>query len=342
MTVDPENDRHPVTHFEIDRVPTPLKFVPDDRREEYERTLAPLTPRRQRIVVEGISDVFREIYVSPVVGEKLIGFLEAKLEKGEYDKFTDSQLFANQLIQDARIFDKHAGILFREPHPPKEPNNKQTDAEGANNRVDENKRCTEMYDRLKKVNFAFDEPVIEQIGTKRLGILSMEGFVNIEMGPGMPNCTEIIEAISSLVSQIADTDALIIDLRSNTGGSPETVALIESYLLGGDGEDDIVHLDDQVDRNGTVKRSYYSVPPSRLPSNSARFGSSKPLFILTSKRTLSAGEWMAYDLQVLKRARTIISQDRTTVGAGNSVGSGVRFIAEEEFGKEWWVVALLI
>lgn len=337
MTVDPKNSKHPVIKFDIDRTHTPLKFVPDDRREEYERALAPLTPQRRRVVVEGILDVFREIYVNPVVGKELIGFLEVKLEGGDYEIFTDSEEFARQLLKDTRSFDLHSGVLFREPHPPEESKNRRSTVEKSNGDDDDNKKCAELYDRFKKINFAFDKPSIEPIGTKRLGILRSEGFIPLGVRPGM-NCTEMVEAIGSLVSQIADTDALIIDLRFNTGGSLENIALIESYLVGGDGEDDIVHLFDVVDRNRTVKQSIYTLPPSKLPPNTTRFGPSRPLFVLTSKRTLSAGEAMAYDLQVHKRARAIISRDKTTAGAGNGAKSGPRFIAEEEFGKEWWVV----
>lgn len=337
MTVDPENCRHPVTAFALRRIPTPIKFVPEDRKEEYERALAPLTPRRRRIVMDGVVDIWREQYINPVVGEKFIGFIEAKLEKGEYDEFTDSQKFANQLSLDAVIFDKHALVIFREPHPPEEPSRKKTNAKETNDGPDEKNKCAEMYDRFKKANFAFDEPLVERIGTKRLGILSMEGFVPIDVPPNRTNCLEIIEAISSVVSQIAGTDALIIDLRSNTGGSPFTVALVESYLLG-DGEDDTIHLFDELFRNGTIHSSIDTVPASKLPSHSARFGSSKPLFLLTSKKTVSAGEMFAYNLQVCKRACAVISWDRTTMGAGNGGGSGPRFVAEEEFGKEWWVV----
>jgi hypothetical protein len=161
MTVDPKHDGHPVTVFELRRIPTPVRFVPDARKEEYERALAPLTPKRRRVVVEGIVDVFREQYINPVVGEKFISFIESKLEKGEYDTFTDSQKFAKQLSLDAFVFDKHARVLFHEPHPPEEPSKAQIHAEETNDRADEKKRCAEMYHRFKKDNFAFDEPLIE-------------------------------------------------------------------------------------------------------------------------------------------------------------------------------------
>lgn len=339
MTVDPEDRSHPVTDFEIHPTHTPLKFVPDDKKEEYERALAPLTPEKRRLVVKEISEVIQKDHVNPDIGEKIIRMLKAK-EKGEYNMFTDSEEFARQLTKDARSMDKHMGILFFEP-PPNPKRRDDDDDDGGGNGDEKNKCPPDLYDHLKEMNFGFDNPSVESIGTKKLGILGIKGFVPLGTNPNSSNCPQIIEAVGSFMSQIADTDALIIDLRSNRGGVPDTVAFVESYLMGGDGEDDdsTVHLIDFVDRNGTVKRSVYTLPPSKLPQNSTRFGSSKPLFVLTSKNTISGGEDFAYNLQVFKRAQALISKDKTTAGAGNLPGRP-RFIVEKEFGKRWWLVVL--
>jgi len=70
-----------------------------------------------------------------------------------------------------------------------------------------------------------------------------------------------------------------------------------------------------------------------------RFGESKPLFVLTSKETISGGEQMVYDFQALKRVSSIIGEDETTAGAAHPVMSP-NFLCEEEFGKYWWVVGV--
>ena len=48
---------------------------------------------------------------------------------------------------------------------------------------------------------------------------------------------------------------------------------------------------------------------------------------------------MAYDLQALKRASSIIGENETTTGAANLVMKP-DFICDEEFGKHWWVVGV--
>ena len=80
-------------------------------------------------------------------------------------------------------------------------------------------------------------------------------------------------AISDIVSETPDTDALRIDLRYNSGGYPDMVAFVLSYLLDGAP----VHLIDFVGRNGIVKNSYSTTTEAELPKNAVRFGGSKPL-----------------------------------------------------------------
>jgi C-terminal processing protease CtpA/Prc len=125
------------------------------------------------------------------------------------------------------------------------------------------------------------------------------------------------------VSEISDADPLIIDLRYNGGGHPETAAFILSYLFNGAP----VRLNDFVDRNGSMKNSYSTMTEAELPEKAVRFGGAKPLFVLTSKETVSGGEEMVYDLQALKRVSSVIGEDETTAGAANPV-IGPTFLCE--------------
>jgi C-terminal processing protease CtpA/Prc len=83
---------------------------------------------------------------------------------------------------------------------------------------------------------------------------------------------------------------------------PESVALFVSHLVG----DEPVHLQDLVARDGSVVSSYTS------PSVSPKLPADVPVVALTSARTFSGGEELAYDLQSLRRA-TIIGE---TTGGG--------------------------
>ncbi|QYJ08098.1 S41 family peptidase [Qipengyuania flava] len=101
------------------------------------------------------------------------------------------------------------------------------------------------------------------------------------------------DVIAAAMTLVAQGDALIIDLRRNGGGA-ETANLITGYLLD-EGE---LPLTGTYNRPRDEHRA--SVSPAWVPGR--RFGGTKPLYILTSKRTFSAAEALAYNLQALERA----------------------------------------
>ena len=110
------------------------------------------------------------------------------------------------------------------------------------------------------------------------------------------------DVFAAALNVVAQGDALIIDLRNNAGGM-ETSRLLMGYLLEGgqplSGE-----------YNRPANRHSAGVSPDWVPGR--RFGSAKPVFVLTSRKTFSAAEAVAYDLQALKRA-TIVGE---TPGGG--------------------------
>ena len=90
---------------------------------------------------------------------------------------------------------------------------------------------------------------------------------------------------------LAGVERLVIDLREGRGGTPETVALICGYLLG----DEPAHLQDIVDRAGNA-RQYWTGPAAGRLDGSVR------ICVLTSERTFSGCEELAYNLQAQRRA----------------------------------------
>ncbi len=88
----------------------------------------------------------------------------------------------------------------------------------------------------------------------------------------------------------------------NGGGKPEMVVLIASYLL-----DHRTHLGDLWDRYADSTHHHWTQDSVA----ERRFGSAKPVYVLTSAHTFSADEEFAYDLQALKRV-TIVGE---TTGA---------------------------
>jgi hypothetical protein len=115
-------------------------------------------------------------------------------------------------------------------------------------------------------------------------------------------------ALDRAMAALKDTNALIVDARNAQGGVAVSVSYLVSYFVSGR-----VHLRDIVARNpGTDTfntNEFWSLPTP--------YSYDKPVYILTSVRTLSAGEGFAYDLQAQKRA-TLVGE--TTAGAANAAG----------------------
>jgi hypothetical protein len=115
--------------------------------------------------------------------------------------------------------------------------------------------------------------------------------------------------VAEAMTKVADTAALVIDVRGNGGGSPATVALLAAYLL----KQEAVLL-------ATIdNRSQQSRVESRTPESvvGPRYGTTRPIFVLINSRSASAAESLAYFLQAFKRA-TIVGE--RSAGAANPGG----------------------
>jgi hypothetical protein len=328
MVVDTSKSSYPVTKFDIRAIVTPVKFIPKDdpRRPQYERALAPLTTERRQAVLDGLSSVIRDQYINPKLGEEIILALDAHLKDGDYAGFEENEEFAQRLTKDLNLagHDRHMRIAFVEPRPER---NQSGDGHKPESHVED----------LRKVNFGFGSVSFDtdSIPSKKIATLPIIGFV-----PTTPDFAsdwqDIQAAIGKILSSVADADALLVDLRSNHGGSPHTVAFILSYLL----DSGPLHLLDMVDRSGSVEESFSTLPVDQLPQGTERFGGHKPLFVLTANETISGGEDMAYSLQAFRRAKAIVGQgNEATAGAANPI-TRPRSIAEEIFGQGWWFVAV--
>ncbi|SBT52411.1 S41 family peptidase [Micromonospora auratinigra] len=115
-------------------------------------------------------------------------------------------------------------------------------------------------------------------------------------------------AVTAALGLLAGTDALLLDLRGNQGGSPDTVALICGWFFA-----EPVHLHTMYNRAG-LGRQYWSAAHLPVP----RYAPDKPVHVLTGPQTFSGGEELAYDLQQFGRA-TVVGE-RTRGGAHPRVG----------------------
>jgi C-terminal processing protease CtpA/Prc len=248
-------------------------------------------------VIEAIIKNLNEGYIFPELAKKMEADLRDRLQKKEYDQSASAKAFAAKLTADLQAVsqDKHLRVRYsHQPIPVRQ--NREPGPEERERYLQEG----------RWENFGFEK--IERL-RGNIGYMEMLGFFDAEIGA---------ETAVAAMNFLANSDALIIDLRRNGGGDPAMVALVSSYLF--DGEP--VHLNDLYSRPADSTRQWWTL--AHVPGR--KFGGKKEVYVLTSRRTFSAAEEFTYNLKSLKRA-TIIGE---TTGGGAHPGDGRRL--SEHFG----------
>ncbi len=248
-------------------------------------------------VIESLLKDFNEAYVFPEVAKKIETDLRVRMKNKEYDALVSARQFAQKLTDDLQSVsrDKHIRVRFSKNVIPVRKDREEPTAE----------ELAEEANYMRRVNFGFEK--IERL-QGNIGYVDLRGFMDPKAGA---------ETVQAAMNFLANTDALIFDLRQNGGGDPEMVALISSYLFG----DKPVHLNSLYWRKGDRTEDFFTKP--NLANK--KFGD-KDIYVLTSNRTFSGAEEFSYNLKNLKRA-TIIGE--TTGGGANPGGM---FRLAEHFG----------
>ncbi len=234
-------------------------------------------------VIDGVLKKLNDAYVFPDVAKKMEQAIRERVQKKEYDSITSASRFAEMLTTHLREVsrDKHLGVRYSHtPLPPETARREPTPEERESFKM-----------RLSSLNYGFEK--VERL-TGNIGYLDLRGFMAADLGG---------ETVVAAMNFLAHTDALIIDLRQNGGGSPEMVALISSYLF-----NQSTHLNDLYWREGETTQQFWTAP--YVPGK--RYVG-KDVYILTSNRTFSAAEEFTYNLKNLKRA--IVVGETTGGGA---------------------------
>jgi C-terminal processing protease CtpA/Prc len=113
--------------------------------------------------------------------------------------------------------------------------------------------------------------------------------------------------LQAVMQFVANTDALIIDLRQNGGGHADMVALITSYFLTEQTKLATLERRDKTASDQIWSAAY--VPGPRYLD--------KPVFILTSARTFSAAEGLTYDLKYFAHATIVGEKTRGGANPGS-------------------------
>jgi hypothetical protein len=239
-------------------------------------------------VIEGVVSRLRARYVFPEVGERMETHVRARVEAGDYDAITSANTLSEQLTDDIREISNDGHLRVRYSFEPRPIQTEET--------IFDNPERVAEYDQSARIaNYGYRK--VERLA----------GNVGYIEQNGLHAVTKAATTAMAAFNLIADTDALIIDLRANGGGDPRHVALICSYLL----DEEPVHLNSFYSREDGSVEQFWSWP--WLPG---RRYLDKPVWVLTSSRTFSGAEELAYNLKTLGRA-TLVGE--TTGGGAHPV-----------------------
>ena len=264
-------------------VPNPLQ---PPRRGPAQPDMVLDAAQRQQILAQVI-DHLNGYYVFPDKAKAMEAELRARDQRGEYNSISSAADFAQTLTADIQRItnDRHLDVAYSAAVlPPKAEFEAQAETGSAESLAAERKR-----------NFGVAR--VERLALN-IGYFDVRAF-------STPDGAE--RKFAAAMSLLADTDALIIDLRFNSGGEPATVALLASYLF-----EQKTRLNDIYDRVQDKTTQYWTDTPS-----GPNYGSQKKVYLLTSQDTFSAAEDFAYALKNLKRA-TLVGE---ATGGGAHPGS---------------------
>ncbi len=230
----------------------------------------------RRDIVAKLSEALRDRYVFPEVAERAAARISAALAAGQYDGIADRNAFIQRLSADVQAIaqDKHLNIMSPTAPPPRgRPAVRPPDDAGVT-----------RADRL----------------AGGIGYIEVVGFAPL---------AGFKPALDRAMSGLKNSRALIVDVRRNGGGSPESAAYFVSYLVK-QGRPITTIISRSPKTREFTRQTFSSVS---TPVSFAEV----PVYVLTSKNTFSGGEDFAYNVQAFKRG-TIVGE--VTGGGANPTG----------------------
>ncbi|HEX9893917.1 MAG TPA: S41 family peptidase, partial [Gemmatimonadales bacterium] len=262
-----------------------------------------LTAQIRSAVIDTVVARLARIYVEADTGVLIGQGLRKKLAAGAYDQLDNPAQFGEAVTRDLRAIngDLHLSLRF---------------APGGG----ENRSGPQ------------GDPTRQNFGLGRVDIL--DGNVGYLEITGFAGARGYQEVVADALRFLARTDAVIIDVRRNPGGSGEMSHFVFSHFLSATPVPTI-RVKRRAPSEPVVRRSLAEVPGPRRPE--------VPLYVLTSQSTGSAAEEFSFVLKNQRRATIVGSR---TAGAGHMVnivraghgfllGLSITRVSDPETGKEW-------
>jgi retinol-binding protein 3 len=236
-------------------------------------------------LLDSVGRAVRNYYVFPEKAKKLSLYIQKQSRRGRYDQLTNPHLLAQAITRDLRsvYLDQHLAVRY-------DPLLEKRIRDFLDGRQPDKKDI----EKEKKENFFFKKA---EVLPGNIGYLAFTGFADTS--------ALARNTVRAALQFVAYTEALILDLTSNNGGNGAMANEVHSYFYG---------------QRTLTGRRYNRLTNSwttEWVENETRITGGlvldMPLYILTSNRTYSAAEGLAYHLQHHKKA-TVVG-DTTRGGA---------------------------
>lgn len=269
-------------------------------------------------VIDRTAQILRERYLDAALGARVADGLLA--QKAELDKVSDPQAYAKAVTQAMQAIqpDLHLRMSY-EPQTEFVPGTaapRAVPVAGPGGQVRQVMRTGRIDGRdaatIARTNFGFE--AVQRLDGN-VGYLRLSSFVPLDLSR---------PTAEAAMRFLANSDAVIIDLRGNYGGAPETVGYILSHFHAPDAPPTLLHASEN--RAAGVRSEVKTDPALGSKSLAAA-----PVYVLIDRRSASAAEMLAYSGARVGRVKVV---GETSAGAGNgglkySVGDGYAlFIAE--------------
>jgi hypothetical protein len=245
-------------------------------------------------VIDNVLRRLDEGYVFPKTASEMGKVIRERSRRGVYDRILSARAFADTLTRDLQGVsrDRHLEVVYqsrgvRDEVPDAEPS------------ADERRERAAF---ARRINYGMER--VERL-SGNVGYLEIRSF-DIDAGA-------VDSVLAAAMNFLAHTDALIIDVRRNGGGDPLRVAAVCSYLL---------------PSNRLINKFYWR-PQNRWDEFRTgsvigwHYGTTRPVYVLTSDQTFSGAEEFAYDVQTQRRGEVV----GDTTGGGAHPG-GMRSVTE--------------
>lgn len=260
----------------------------------YGQSASTILGKDATVILDSLSDKLLSGYLYPEKAKKIV----ALLQDHKFQLSSTQQLDTKKFVDEVNtiMFDVTSDHHLKFYH---DPEKFETFLSANESIIDSIER--EQY---RRVNFGVQK--LENL-TNNIGLLRLNKFQQYE---------DVQEVILGAMMVLANSDAVIIDLRINGGGDGRTKEYLESFFLS-----EKAFFSREAEFTDTVQFKEIK----RSCSTCARL-EDVPLYILTGNGTFSAAEGFCYDLQQAGRARIIGTKTKGGGHSGSSVALSKGFL----------------